>query len=112
MQERASTTYSSQDNRSGTFGQRLDGILSGHLPQVVLESLSLLLNELPRKHLNILHTVDAKCSEVLAQLAPCGERPHAAPEVERQRPNIALTALTIFAGVGEGEDAPVDAGFM
>src|SRR5712672_4249157 len=68
--ERASTTYSWARNDQPYLMRCPVRTLLRNLSQVVLQPLSLLLDELATQHPNVLHAVHPKRPEVLAQLAP------------------------------------------
>jgi len=57
--------------------------------------------------------VDAEAAKVVAQLAPCGQRPNLAPEVQAQRANDAIgRGLTVFARIVDDEAAARPDGAM
>jgi hypothetical protein len=59
---------------------RLVMVVVVHAPEVVVERLARLLDVTLLQHLQLVDAVEAKAAEVLAKLAPRGERPGAAPE--------------------------------
>src|SRR5439155_2395642 len=81
-----------------------------HLAQEIGERLARLGGERVVFDVDGRHPVQAEIAEVVAQLAPGGECPALAPEVERQRPDRAGRRSAVLAHVIETGEAAVPHG--